>query len=98
MTAPGCSRRGCHLVWATTGMNDASDVIAPRLGLPVLRVVDFPDVEESERGLRWKSRFLVQWEGGRQFIWVDAASTRSAASATPISGLLRRWIAQTKQP
>jgi hypothetical protein len=51
---------GCHLVWATSWMSDANEVIAPRLGLPALPVVDFPGDEESERGLHWKTRFLTR--------------------------------------
>jgi hypothetical protein len=33
---------GCQLVWATTWMAEANEVISPRLGLPELPVVDFP--------------------------------------------------------
>lgn len=47
---------GCELVWATTWMADANDIVAPRLGLPQLPVVDFPDDDEMpERGLHWKT-------------------------------------------
>jgi hypothetical protein len=42
---------GCQLVWATTWMRDANDLIAPLLGLPQLPIVDFPDSNEPERGL-----------------------------------------------
>jgi hypothetical protein len=63
----------CDLVWATTWMADANECVAPRLGLPSLPVVDFPDpVDEDERaGLHWKTRALVRWAGGRSFAWVD---------------------------
>ena len=72
----------CHLVWATTWMSDANDVVGPRLGLPALPVVDFPDDEEPERGLHWKTRFLTRWAGGRRFIWVD----------DEITDIDRRWV------
>ncbi|MBU8859225.1 MULTISPECIES: HAD domain-containing protein [unclassified Micromonospora] len=60
----------CDLVWATTWMNDANDVLAPLLGLPPLPVVDWPDSDEVGV-LHWKIRGLVEWAQGRPFIWVD---------------------------
>src|SRR5438132_3809843 len=56
----------CDLVWATTWMADANETIAPRIGLPQLPVVIWPepsDVDErAERsGLHWKTRALVDW-------------------------------------
>src|SRR5215218_8278395 len=38
---------GCQLVWATTWMAEANEVISPRLGLPELPVVDFPDTDDE---------------------------------------------------
>ncbi|MFC9845457.1 HAD domain-containing protein [Streptomyces sp. NPDC060223] len=66
----------CELVWATTWMTDANESIAPRLGLSELPVVIWPDPsdadEQDERcGLHWKTRPLVDWAAGRDFIWVD---------------------------
>ncbi|MFF9909209.1 HAD domain-containing protein [Streptomyces sp. NPDC013457] len=66
----------CTLVWATTWMDDANDAVAPRLGLPPLPVVEWPEpsVEDecAERnGLHWKTRALVHWAAGRPFVWVD---------------------------
>ncbi|MGW1314383.1 HAD domain-containing protein [Streptomyces sp. NPDC002426] len=63
----------CELVWATTWMSDANEYIAPRLGLPQLPVVDWPDppVEAGTRGLHWKTPGLVGWAAGRPFAWVD---------------------------
>ncbi|GAA4573456.1 HAD domain-containing protein [Planotetraspora kaengkrachanensis] len=60
----------CDLVWATTWMADANELIAPILGLPELPVVDWPDPEE-DGPLHWKTRGLVQWAAGRPFVWVD---------------------------
>ncbi|WP_030443554.1 HAD domain-containing protein [Actinoplanes subtropicus] len=59
---------GCQLVWATTWMTDANDLIAPRLGLPQLPIVDFP---ELEHGLHWKTAYLARWAAGRRFVWLD---------------------------
>ncbi|MEH1053810.1 HAD domain-containing protein [Micromonospora sp. CPCC 206171] len=60
----------CELVWATTWMSDANDVLAPLLGLPALPVVDRADSDE-EGALHWKTRGLVEWAQGRPFVWVD---------------------------
>ncbi|MGR6920230.1 HAD domain-containing protein [[Actinomadura] parvosata] len=67
----------CDLVWATTWEEEANDEIAPRIGLPQLPVVTWPEPtghhEHEDRwlGLCWKTRTLVSWAGGRPFAWVD---------------------------
>ncbi|MBT2452828.1 hypothetical protein J7F03_38520 [Streptomyces sp. ISL-43] len=66
----------CELVWATTWMADANECIAPRIGLPELAVVIWPepsDVDERDErsGLHWKARGIVAWAAGRPFAWVD---------------------------
>lgn len=66
----------CELVWATTWLDDANECIAPRLGLPRLAVVDWPEPSEQEErdrraGLHWKTRPLLDRAGGRPFVWVD---------------------------
>ena len=63
----------CELVWATTWMADANECIAPRLGLPELPVVDWPDLSDDDDlgGLHWKTRTLLAWAVGRPFAWVD---------------------------
>jgi Swiss Army Knife RNA repair-like protein len=73
---------GCHLVWATTWMADANDLITPRLGLPQLPVVEFPDDDEPGRGLHWKTAFLTRWAAGRTFVWLDDEITDAD----------RRWV------
>ncbi len=64
---------GCDLVWATTWLEEANEVVSPRIGLPRLPVVEWPAPcsDEGPRGLHWKTRPLVEWAGGRPFIWVD---------------------------
>ncbi|MFI9217940.1 hypothetical protein [Streptomyces werraensis] len=62
----------CSLVWATTWMEEANAVVAPRLGLPKLPVLEWPEADEpSLHGLHWKTRPLVGWARGRPFVWVD---------------------------
>lgn len=73
---------GCRLVWATTWMADANAVAAPRLGLPQLPVVDFPDDEDPGRGLHWKTRVLTRQAGDRPFVWLDDEITDAD----------RRWV------
>ncbi|GLH98626.1 hypothetical protein Pa4123_39010 [Phytohabitans aurantiacus] len=83
---PGDGRRllvlGCQLAWATTWMADANDLVAPRLGLPELPVVDFPDDDEPEHGLHWKTPFLTRFAAGRTFVWLD----------DEITDVDRRWV------
>lgn len=73
---PQLAALGCELIWATTWMTDANDCISPRLGLPELAVVVWPepsevDEQDERSGLHWKTRALVDWAVGRTFIWVD---------------------------
>lgn len=79
----------CDLVWATTWMIDANESIAPRLGLPELPVMVWPEPSDDDQpdervGLHWKSRALVDWAAGRAFAWVDdeiTATDRAWVSA-----------------
>lgn len=89
----------CDLVWATTWMADANEAIAPRIGLPRLRVVMWPepsdtDEQDERNGLCWKTRALIAWAAGRSFAWVDDEITdtdRASVSAHhPGKALLRR--------
>jgi hypothetical protein len=74
----------CQLVWATTWMAEANNVVSPRLGLPSLPVVEWPDGdEEPEHGLHWKTVHLTRWAGGRPFVWLD----------DEITDVDRRWVA-----
>ncbi|MFB7375381.1 HAD domain-containing protein [Streptomyces sp. NPDC056222] len=66
----------CEVVWATTWMGDANECICPRIGLPRLGVVVWPepsdaDAQDERDGLHWKTRPLVEWASGRPFAWVD---------------------------
>jgi hypothetical protein len=67
----------CKLVWASAWEDEANAEVAPRIGLPGLPVVTWPEPSaEGERedqwfGLHWKTRALVEWATGRSFAWVD---------------------------
>jgi len=73
----------CDLVWATTWMADANEVLAPRLGLPELPIVDWPDDDDDDGRLHWKTRHLVESAAGRSFVWVD----------DEITDVDRNWVA-----
>ncbi|MGI5532607.1 HAD domain-containing protein [Streptomyces syringium] len=73
---PRLAALGCEVVWATTWMADANACIAPRIGLPQLAVVVWPepsalDDQDERTGLHWKTRTLVERAAGRPFVWVD---------------------------
>ncbi|MFE7625063.1 HAD domain-containing protein [Streptomyces sp. NPDC057509] len=75
----------CEVVWATTWMTDANECIAPRIGLPQLPVVVWPEPSEADdqderNGLHWKTRALVEWAAGRPFAWVDDEVTNTDRS------------------
>jgi HAD domain in Swiss Army Knife RNA repair proteins len=73
-----------ELVWASTWMGEANEVVAPRLGLPVLPFVDWPDDDApSVRGVHWKTACLTRWAAGRAFVWLDDEITEAD----------RRWVA-----
>ncbi|MFD3538957.1 HAD domain-containing protein [Streptomyces sp. NPDC058662] len=67
---------GFDLVWATTWMADANEVIAPRLGLPELPLVHWPEQPEADGwggrgGVHWKTPALCAHAAGRDFVWLD---------------------------
>ncbi|WP_091065266.1 HAD domain-containing protein [Micromonospora humi] len=83
-----------ELVWASTWMADANEVVAPRLGLPALPLVDWPDDHEPRGGLHWKTATLARRAAGRPFVWLDDeitdADRRWVAAHHPRPALLRR--------
>ncbi|MBQ1024772.1 hypothetical protein KBX00_10355 [Micromonospora sp. C95] len=84
-----------HLVWASTWMAEANEVVAPRLGLPALPVVDWiDDDKEPPYGVHWKAASLARWAAGRAFVWLDDeitdADRRWVAAHHPHPALLRR--------
>ncbi|MEV5335410.1 HAD domain-containing protein [Streptomyces werraensis] len=86
---------GCSLVRATTWMEEANAVVAPRLGLPRLPVLEWPETDATSlHGLHWKTRPLVEWARGRPFVWVDdeigAVDRQWVAAVHPGPALLHR--------
>ena len=85
----------CPLVWATSWMGEANEVVAPRLGLPDLPVVEWPGTDDQlAHGLHWKTMFLTTWAAGHPFLWIDDeltdADRRWVATHHPASALLHR--------
>ncbi|MDG9703899.1 HAD domain-containing protein [Streptomyces sp. DH37] len=82
---PRLTALGCDLVWASTWTDDANEAVAPRVGLPRLPVVRWPQESTGEgpRGLHWKTPHLVEWAGHRPFIRVD----------DEIGAMDRLWVA-----
>ncbi|MFI9326748.1 HAD domain-containing protein [Kitasatospora sp. NPDC052868] len=76
----------CELVWATTWLSSANEVVAPRLGLPPLPVLDLPDrtaeqeAADERAGIHWKTRALLDRAAGRPFAWVDDEITTADRS------------------
>jgi hypothetical protein len=62
-----------ELVWATTWMHEANDVLAPHVGWPPLPVLEAlePSAEDEYFRLHWKTRSIVDRAAGRAFAWVD---------------------------
>lgn len=93
---PRLGALGCELVWATTWGPDANELLAPRLGLPPLPVVDWPDDDlmDVAAGLHWKTRALSAWAGGRPYVWLDDEITAPdrtwTAAHHPAPALLHR--------
>ncbi|SES20425.1 hypothetical protein SAMN04487983_103614 [Streptomyces sp. yr375] len=91
----------CELEWATTWLDDANTVLTPRLGLPTLPVVRWPEDEDDEAvpapgggGVHWKTRVLVARAAGRPFVWLDDEITDAdrvwTAAHHPGAALLHR--------
>lgn len=86
----------CELVWATTWEDEANETLCPRLGLPRLPVVYWPEPsgDEGLDGLHWKTRTILERAGGRPFAWADDEITPAdrawAAAHHPAPTLLHR--------
>lgn len=79
-----------ELVWATAWEHGANEMIAPRLGLPHLPVVEWQvptiadGILDEYLNLHWKTRQVVQWAAGRDFAWADDEVTDAD----------REWVAE----
>jgi hypothetical protein len=57
------------LVWATTWEQDAADILAPALGLPLdMRVIEFTSGSANRT---WKLTDIEEFVGDRPFAWID---------------------------
>ncbi|GAA0503155.1 hypothetical protein Ade02nite_36260 [Paractinoplanes deccanensis] len=75
---PALLALSCRLVWATTWLAEANDVIAPRLGLPTLPVLDPPAASRPPlHGLHCKTAPITAHAAGRPFIWLDDEITET---------------------
>ncbi|MEU9233794.1 hypothetical protein AB0D36_15485 [Streptomyces subrutilus] len=92
----GLAALPCEAVWATTWMAEANECVAPRLGLPPLPVVDWPEPsdEDGRGGIHWKTPTLIGYAAGRPFVWVDdeitGADRARVAACHPGRALLYR--------
>lgn len=52
---------------ASTWREEANEAVAPRIGLPRLPVVEWPDAcaDGGPQGLHWKTPHLVEWADHR---------------------------------
>lgn len=61
------------LVWCTTWEHDANSLIAPRIGLTELPVIEFDKHRLPSRsdGTYFKTHNVVRYAAGRPFAWID---------------------------
>lgn len=86
-----------ELVWATTWKDEANEWIGPRIGLPRLPFVDWPQMHgPAPEGTYWKTQYVVAYTAGRPFAWVDDEITDRdrewVAAQRPAGDSLLRWI------
>jgi hypothetical protein len=72
----------CELVWATTWMADANEVIGPLLGLPELPIVQWPEDADNDQPGSCTGRPGVWWTGPPG----AASSGSTTRSQTPTGG------------
>ncbi|NUP53606.1 MAG: hypothetical protein HOW97_40735 [Catenulispora sp.] len=62
-----------ELVWATSWEDDANAWIGPRIGLPALPVVGWPEDlnADAPADLCWKTPTLLEYAAGRPFAFID---------------------------
>ena len=86
---------GAELVWATSWLGEADEVVGPLLGLPPLPHVEWADEDgDPPPGVHWKTAGVVAWAAGRAFVWLDDevgdADRRWVAAHHPGPALLHR--------
>ncbi|MFJ6570342.1 hypothetical protein ACIQNU_23290 [Streptomyces sp. NPDC091292] len=85
-----------ELAWATTWKDEANEWIGPKLGLPRLPYIDWPEMHgAAPDGTYWKTQYVVAYAAGRPFAWVDDEITaRDTGWVTDHHGgaALLRWV------
>lgn len=89
---------GCELVWATTWMADANELVAPRLGLPQLPVVDSRTTTRFPRGACTGRRSLSPTgpAGARSCGSTTRSATPTVVGSSPITGALLYCTVSTR--
>lgn len=65
------------LVWCTTWEHQANTDIGPKIGLPKLPVIVFPNPHDRPNArLHWKTASIRVYVDGRPFAWVDDEVSR----------------------
>lgn len=60
-----------ELVWATSWLDLANELVAPALGLPSLPVIALPEPDEFPRDRIWKRDAVEGYAAGRALAWFD---------------------------
>lgn len=61
-----------ELAWCTTWEHNANSLIGPRIGLPKLPVIEFPDSPSKPSArIYFKTPYVIQYAAGRPFAWLD---------------------------
>ena len=87
----------CQLVWATTWMADANDLVAPRLGLRSCPSSSSPTTTSPSARLHWKTAFLSRWAARAHICLARRRNHRHrpAMGSSPASG---EGIATPRRP
>lgn len=65
-----------ELIWCTTWGQEANEFIAPRIGLPPLRVLPLGQEKSRPDNTLWKTWDVVRWCRDLPFAWVDDMLTK----------------------
>lgn len=62
---------GAELAWATTWEQHANVEIGPRIGLPILPVIEVNSDPGTRAGEHFKTRHVAEYVARRPFVWFD---------------------------
>ncbi|WP_103534368.1 HAD domain-containing protein [Streptomyces sp. SM11] len=90
----------CELVWATTWMDDANEWIGPRIGLPRLAVVRWPETSGDDGAAGWEEREEQEVQDERSGLHWKTRALVAWAAGRPfvwvddeITDIDRAWVA-----